>query len=105
MILNLLLQFVQGNYEFHVRVSRYRNENHRDAQGCCDLFCGTCDNYFFLCLRPSRFSSRDQTCPNGQRLTGEVGGDHLTFTDVLGDIPNPVLFSVPGPWSVCELAS
>lgn len=99
----------EGDYDLLVRIDSYRNEGHRSASGCCDFsFFGlckfNCDNYFLLCLRPAGFSELDTSCPSGQLATGEVGGDDLRFSSVVGDLTNPVQFQVTGQWTVSLVA-
>ena len=91
----------------HVQVGRYQNEGHRNFRGlCCPditikcLLSPDCSNSFLFCLRPFQFSEVDKTCPSGKVLIEDAGGDDFDFTDSV-DIDNPIVFEVPGPWSVC----
>ena len=86
---------VRGDFIASLQLSSYSNPSHRHARGgCCDFSyfffsCGNCDNYFVVCV--------ESLC----RHTGYVGnGETLRFGASVGDVPNPLTFSVPGVYTV-----
>ena len=75
----------------------YSNPSHSFSNGsCCDLdSCSVdCNSSLFLCVR---LGETDHDffigCPLSTFL-GRVGGDNVTFADVVGDVPNPVVLLV-----------
>ena len=93
---------LNADYELNIGVVRYENPSHHDFQdSCCDLFCGSCDTYLRFCLRPPGHSTDTigGYCPR-ELLTGEVGGDDITFDSTVGHLPNPLSVTVAGTWLV-----
>ena len=108
LLLLALIPLVRGAYELRVMAHSYSNPSHRHARGgCCDnlFYCHNhCDNYFVFCLRSASYSHATWTCPLGERHTGEVGGDSLTFRSQIGSQQNPMLFSNSGNWPVSSMS-
>lgn len=93
---------LNADYELNIRVVRYENPSHRDFHGsCCDIFCHSCDTYLRFCLRPPGHSTNTigGYCPQ-ELLTGEVGGDDITFGNTVGGLSNPLSVSGVGTWLV-----
>ena len=89
----------EASYDFYVELQSFSNPSNQDHDGgCCDFNCGTCDNYFVLCLRQAGFNEGSNSCPYGTHSTAAnpVSGSSLQFNtghDALApNIPNPARY-------------
>ena len=85
-----------GTYYFYVELQSFNNPGNEDYDGgCCDVGCGSCDNYFILCLRQPGYDVHDNFCPYGSFSTSSDpdSGSALTFTTG----PNALAPHVPNP--------
>ena len=85
-----------GTYYFYVELQSFNNPGNEDYDGgCCDVGCGSCDNYFILCLRQPGYNVYDDFCPYGSFSTSSDpdSGSALTFTTG----PNALATHVPNP--------
>jgi hypothetical protein len=61
-----LLRSAEGTYTFFVELQSFSNPGDRDHDGgCCEIGCGSCDNYFIVCLRQDGFDENSHSCPYG----------------------------------------
>ena len=93
----LFQQLAQATYTLEVRAHSYRNSDHGESDGgCCDFWCGQCDNMFVFCLRESSTADDGNpgNCPLGRYSTGDIGDDSFSFsTPIASGVPNPMTFT------------
>ena len=81
-------------YQLTVRFHQYSNPSHSIVTGlCCDLgdCIVECNSALALCVRVGNTSLEDFECPTDEVVLGTVGGDNVTFEDVVGMENNPVV--------------
>lgn len=102
----LLCHFVyesQAKWEFELTIHNYTNPTseafvNSQTTDCCDILTTSCDNpcdnIFNFTMSPITCYSHDLSCAYGTYQTSPTeDDDHLTFTNKIGGLPNPLTFN------------
>ncbi|XP_072174362.1 uncharacterized protein [Diadema setosum] len=87
-----------GRVEISYKLKHYENLGHIELDGgCCDLFCGSCDNRFNLCFDQYRGNNDVTDCDYGNYETDRLyeNNDNFNFpTSLSSSVSNPIVFTI-----------